>query len=321
MKLLVVNHPDDVTVFPDLQGKFHAFKSVHGVTSVSDENGRSVTNFFRASDNVAWETHLPSASKATDGPVRHQLTVTLPKPVGAQKAWLVTNIGTSAWGSNVIRKAAEYRGNAAQAWLTSITPGSQSYADLFKFIEDEEMYRLKVWVSEGEAWKQEAVIHGQGPLISEDRVYPIDVSGALGDSLVLRFNPPKGFWTFDYLGVSYEDPAEMGATRVDAHRALDQKEASILASLESIDQSYYVMPEVGDWGEVCFPVPVQREGMVRSVYLETTGYYELHLRKDLPNRMAQLFYVWTHPGEIVKTSLEEYRVWQAERQASLSDSR
>ncbi len=68
MKLLVVDHPADALVYPDLQGNFYAFKQVRGVSSAFDEKGMSLTNFLRASDNVVWQTHLSSASREVDAP-------------------------------------------------------------------------------------------------------------------------------------------------------------------------------------------------------------------------------------------------------------
>jgi hypothetical protein len=315
MKLLVVDHPPNLSVYPDIEGTFHGFRSSFGATTAADENGLSLMKFLHASDNIAWQTHLPSASKATDGALRHALTVTLPKQPGAKKAWLITNIGTSTWGSNMIRKTVEYRGNTADAWLKSLTPGSESFMQMAQYLENEEMYQLKTWVKEGKSWNQEAVILGQGPLISEDRVYPIDVSNVVGDSLVLRFNPPKGFWTFDYIAVSYEETLTIPAVTVGATRAQDQLENSILDSLRNADGRHFVMPEVGDWASVNFTVPPQVEGTVRGVYLETSGYYELHLPKDKPDQLARLYSMSLYPGQIVKILMEEFRNWQAELQA------
>jgi hypothetical protein len=320
MKLLVVDHPENTQVYPDLQGHFYGFTKVQGATSATDEKGMSLMKFLAASDEITWQTHLPSASRAVDDPVRHTLSVTFPKPVGAKKAWLVTNIGTSSWGSNMIRKTVEYRGNTAETWLKSVTPGSQSYVEMYQFIEREEMYHLKTWVKEKDSWKEEAVILGQGPLIFEDRVYPLDVSNAVGDSLVLRFYPPKGFWTFNYVGVSYEEPSLMYTTSVHARVAHDQGGVSIAGSLRELDTSYYAMPEVGDWAKVSFEVPLEPEGTVRSVYLETSGYYELHLAKDRPDQLARLYNIWMHPGQIVKTTMEEFRAWQSEQRAAASQA-
>ena len=320
MRLLVIDHPADAHVYPDLQGNFYSFTQVRGAASACDEQGMSLMNFLRASDKVAWQTHLPSASKAVTEPVRHELRITLPKPVDAKRAWLITNIGTSSWGSNMIRKTVEYRGATAGAWLKSLTPGSQSYVEMQQFLEREEMYNLKTWVKEGESWKQEGVIVGQGPFVSEDRVYPIDVSNVVGDSLVLRFNPPKGFWTFDYLGVSYENPTVMHASAVEASRAEDHRETSILGPLASIDDKYYSMPEVGDWANISFDVPAQPPATVRSVYLETRGYYELHLPHGIPDQLARLYEIGMNPGQIVKATMEEYRSWEAGQQAVLSRS-
>ncbi len=201
-----------------------------------------------------------------------------------------------------------------------MTPGSQSYVEMYQSLEREELYQLNTWVREGQSWKKETVINGQGPLISEERVYLLDVSNAPGDSLVLRFNPPRGFWTFDYIGVSYEEPTEWKATRVDARRAEDKQRTSILGSLDSIDLECCVMPEVGDWAAVSFSVPALSDGTARSVYLETTGYYELHLPKRKPDQLARLYDIWMNPGRIVKTAMEEFRTWQSELQATVGGS-
>ena len=313
MRMLLVDHAPQTSIYPDLQGNFYAFTNVLDATSATDENGMSLMKFIHASDNVAWQTHLPSASKEIDGPTRHGLTITLPKPVDAQKAWLITNIGTSSWGSNMIRKTVEYRGNSAPAWLASLTPGSEASVELDRFLQREETYQLKTWVKEGVTWSQATTIVGQGPLISEDRVYPIDVSNVVGDSLVVRFNPPKGFWTLDYLGISYDEPTVVNPVRIGARWAEDQSGAALLPALNSADTMYYTMPEVGDIARVNFAVPPLQEGTVRSVYLETSGYYELHLQKEMKDQLGRLYSIGINPGQIVKTALEEYQVWRAEQ--------
>jgi hypothetical protein len=315
MTMLLVDHPASSLVYPDLQGTFYEFQHISIATSSRNENGRNLMNFLRASDRVMWQTHLPLVSRDTNVTPRHEITVTLPKPANATKAWLVTNIGTSSWGSNMIRKTIEYRGNTAQAWLASLTPGSQSLAQMNQFIEREEMYHLKTWMKEGSVWQQATTILGQGPLISEDRVYPIDVSNVSGDSLVLRFDPPKGFWTFDYIGVSYEEPTTITPVRVSATWAQDQQGTSILERLTRTDSVHYTMPEVGDYANLRFNAPEAKSGMTRSVYLETSGYYELHLKQDLPEQLARLYNVFMTPGQIVKTLMEEYRAFHAQQLA------
>ncbi len=313
MKLLIVDHAPEMIVYPDLKGTFYAFKNVQVATSATDEKGMSLMKFLIASDQIAWQTHLPVACRDTTGPTRHEITVTLPKPRNARRAWLVTNIGTSLWGSNMIRKTVEYRGNSAQGWLASLTPGSPGLAEMNGFLEREEMYHLKTWMKTGSTWTQATTIIGQGPLISEDRVYPIDVSKAAGDSLVLRFNPPKGFWTFDYLAVSYDDPLVAMPLQVNASQAGDQNGNSIADKLCSQDSLYYAMPDVGNFARVNFNAPENREGMTRSIVLETSGYYQLHLAKDVPDQLARLYSIALQPGQIVRTAMEEFRAWIAQQ--------
>jgi hypothetical protein len=318
MRLLAVDAPSGIRVYPDLGGRFYGLAGVLNASSAVDEQGNDLMNFLRASDNVAWQTHLPSTSRGELGQVRHVISVTLPKPPGAKKAYLVTNIGTSAWGSNMIRKTVEYRGAAAEGWLASVVPGSQSFAEMNWFIDREEMYRLKAWMRDGDSWKQAGVVQGQGPLISEDRVYRIDVSGIAGDSLVMRFDPPKGFWTFDYVGVSYDEPVVIAPLALDASRAENQRGASICDTLRKNDGSYYVMPAAGDWGTLRFSVPPLASALQRTIFVETGGFYSLHLPREPKDQMARLMTIVMTPGQVVRTLMEEFRSWEESQRVAQS---
>lgn len=313
MKLLVADHSGDQTVLPDASGNFIAVKEIRNATSAMDENGADLMKFFEASDRAAWQTHMPTASTFTQFPLRHQLTITLPKPKGAQQAQIVHNIGTAVWGSIMITKMLEYHGNKVDEWLASLQPGSESYKELYRFLEREETYYLKLMVKKGDTWIHHGTIRGQGPLAVENRVTTIDVSDLPGDSLLIQLNPPMGFWTIDYLGISYDvaeivHPAEISA------RSVETNDAKPIADLiNTVDGQYYSMPNVGDWARLSFAVPtIASDGMKRTVFLKTTGYYEQHLQKDRPEQTALLKQIIETPGFITKVAMEEFVKWRAE---------
>jgi len=316
MKLLVVDHSGDQTVLPDVAGNLYAVKNIRNATSATDENGADLMKFFEASDRAAWQTHMPTASSLTHFPLRHHLTITLPKPKGAREAHIVHNVGTAAWGSIMITKMLEYHGNNVDDWLTSLQPGSESYKQLYSFLEREETYYLKLMVKKGDTWVHRGTIRGQGPLVPEDRVTTIDVSDLPGDSLVVQLNPPMGFWAIDYIGVSYEAAEKVHPTEISPRWSENNDGVSITDLINSIDDQYYSMPNVGDWTKLSFTAtPIAGNGMIRTIFLKTTGYYEQHLNKEQPEQIALLKQIMESPGFIIKIAMEEFVKWRAEQLA------
>ena len=70
------------------------------------------------------------------------------------------------------------------------------------------------------------------------------------------------------------------------------------------------MPRNGDWAELTFaaPPPVA-DGWVRSVFLETDGYYEIQIDKRQPEETALVRRLLTEPGAIVSYSIGRYLEW------------
>lgn len=160
---------------------------------------------------------------------------------------------------------------------------------------------------------QVSVVQGklQGPFIIEDLVVPLDLTGVSGDSLQIRINPPIGFWAIDYLGIEYSAaPAPPTVTEVPIAWAEDQYGKNVAPALSAIDKTYQVLPVVGDWAKVQFTVPPEVPGMQRSVFLKTTGYYEIHLPKDQPEQTSLVHEIMTIPGWSVEFSLEKYLAWR-----------
>ncbi len=311
LKLVVADHPDNETVFPDAAGNLLAVKNIRNATSASDEHGADLVKFFNASDRVAWQTHMPTASTLKDVPRRHHLTITFPKPRGAREAQIVHHIGTATWGSSMITKMLEYRGDKVDDWLASLQPGSDSYKELYRFLEREESYYLKLMVKKGDTWVHRGTIRGQGPLATEDRVTTIDVSDVTGDSLVIQLNPPMGFWTIDHVGVSYEVAEKVHPVEISARSVETSESESIGGLISAVDGQYYSMPNVGDWAKISFTAPPPAgEGTMRTVFLKTTGYYEQHLKKDQAEQTALLKQIIESPGFITKVAMEEFVKWQ-----------
>ena len=322
LKLLVADHSSEQTVLPDATGNVLAVRNIQNATRAADEKGADLMKFLSDNDGIAWQTHMPTACTITDSSLRHEITLTFPKPKDAREAQIVHRIGTAMWGATMITKLLEYHGNTVDDWLATIRPGTESYKQLYKFLEREESYYLKLLVKKGETWVHSGTIRGQGPYATEDRVTTIDVSGLSGDSLVIRMKPPMGFWTIDYVGVSYSKTEKAQTTELTATWGEDDDGESILNHITFADGRYYTMPEIGDWAKLSFAVPpVEETGTVRTVFLKTTGYYEQHIDKSQPEKAALLREIMESPGFIAKVSMEEFVKWRDSQLAQNRDAR
>jgi hypothetical protein len=310
VKLLVVDHSPDVQVVPDYLGNFYMSSGPVGPLKASDEKGMDITNLVSARDGAAWQSNLPVKGPFADDSRRHQLTFVFVKPAEAQSARLVVNAGTALWGSEMIRKMLELRGSGVDAWYQGISQHGLLYWQLYSFMEREELYTLKVYLNEARGWTQHGFLVGGGPFITEDRAYPIDISGVQGETLLVQLNPPVGFWSINYIGLDcsqYENPR---ITELSPVSARDQNGNDILPLISQTDGQYHSLPEIGNSEKYTFDAPAQSPGTQRSIFLKASGYYQLHLTRDRPEQTELIARMVDTPGLIVDYAKSEYLEWR-----------
>jgi len=309
MSLYITDHPNDFEVITDLDGNFHTIKNPKKPIIAEDENGLDLSKFISKQDNIFWQTKLPVENYQSRNNLRHNLTFVFPKPSNEKSAKLIINAGTSLWGSNMIREMLMLYGDNVDTWYEKIDDSEIEKKQMMQFIEREELYLLKLLVKEEDNWADQGLISGGGPFISETRVYDIDLHSVKGDSLVIQLNPPYGFWTLDYIAMEYENHPGPLVKEVPLSKAIDHDENDIIQILLSTDDNYHIMPEVGDYFLAEFDAPLKSDDTDRTVFLKSTGYYEIHLPKDQPIQTQTLYEIGFVPGKIVEYSFECYEEW------------
>ena len=312
MSLYVVDHPKGTQVITDLKGNFHTINHLQKPISAKDENGMDLTAFVEENDYNFWQTKLPITDFKSNGSLKHQLTFVFPKPADKKKAKLIINAGTALWGSQMIREMLSMYGDQVDDWYDKVDNmnGTEVEKDqMMQFVVREELYYLNIFINENNSWNSQGLIFGGGPLIAETKTYPLNLENVVGDSLVIRFNPPYGFWTLDYISVEYEDNYELSTKELKISKAVDNNDRDIIKSIYTIDDEYYSMPEVGDYYLVEFDALPESGGMDRSYFLKTTGYYELHLNKDKPMQKELLYEIVNERGKVVEYAMKLYNQW------------
>lgn len=310
LNLLAVEHDADKEVIPDLNGNFYQIKNPILPLSAMDEKGQDLLKVVSKDDNLYWQTKLPVDSSRISTTYRHQLMFKFPRPENKISAKLIVNIGTTLWGSRMIREMLQLYGNYVDEYYKKIDEQKYDYQQMMNFIESEELYRLKYYTNDGVDWKLQGFINGGGPLISETRVYDLDLTNMEGDTLSIKLNPPYGFWTIDYIAVQYDEYKTPNLKTIPITTAVNQDGLDLKDQLKVKDNNYVIMPTVGDYFEATFSSLSEESKKNTSYYLKSNGYYEIHVDKTKPFQLNTLTRFVTDPGFIVRYSNEIYSNWE-----------
>jgi hypothetical protein len=304
MELVVVDHRLGTRFEMDEWGKLHSISRALPPTSARDQDGRDLVPWLRASDELIWE---PAPPMDATGAVRQEIVLTFPKPRDAKRAQLVARAGTGLWGSHMIREMLQLRGSAVTEWYATLDKGGEPLDAIRAWNVREELYVLKLDVDESGTWRPRGLLPGGGPFIAETRVVPLDLSNAPGDSLRLRIRPPSGFWALNSFAVTYDDNEQpLAITTVQASSAQTSDGRDMLGELRAADDRYYAMPKTGDNATISFVAPPAREGVERSVFLHTRGYYRLHLPEKGPADAVTLQRITDQPDAAARMAATSF---------------
>jgi len=307
LELWVVDHAPGTRVVADELGRLHGFGNLQRLQSARDRGGRDITAWLEATDRRIWE---PEAKPAADGSVREEVLLTFAKPEGAATANLVVNAATGLWGSFMIKRMTQLRGRTAPFWLASLESGPEQIELMKAWYTREELYRLKVDVEEPSGWATRGTIQGGGPLISEDRVVPLDISRVPGETLRIRLRPPVGFWALNSFAVSYESGSSPAPRVVKLRAARTSTGSDVLGALVANDAGYYSMPDTNETAELRFPAPPRKPGMARTVFLHSRGWYELHLGAQGEPDTKALDEIASVPDAAARRAAREFANWR-----------
>jgi hypothetical protein len=80
----------------------------------------------------------------------------------------------------------------------------------------EALFALKIEVEESTGWQVRGMMPISGPFVSDERVVPLDLSHAAGDTVRVRMRPPAGFWAFNSFAMDYSADLPARVTKAGA---------------------------------------------------------------------------------------------------------
>lgn len=308
MKLLLVNHEEGFSITPNMENKFFKYKEIVPPVSVTDENGRDITGYFKAKDEYRWQTGmdemLDSGSKT-----KHSLHFKFKKHEGLKNALLFFNGGISRWGSAMVKNTISLHGNKIDDWYNELNKKGNELKNLHNYIVNEEIYYLKVNLLEENGYSVKAIIPGGGPKIDEDKVFNIPLENTSGDFIEFTLNPPIGYWKFEQVGMiyEYESVPEKDIKEINASSAFDRNGKDIRDEIIAADKKYHEMPDIGNAFDLYFNSPENFNRKTCEIFLKTNGWYKINTDKNKPEQTALFYELINTPGKIIEYSIQLYK--------------
>jgi len=320
LKLLVVDHPRDVSVVADERGVAHSLRSPAAPSKAADARGRDILSYVNEDDWVYWQTQARDLDPQLASGAKERLVFEFPKPAGAKRARLVFDGGNTLWASRMVKEFLSLQGSNLELYYASLnTPGPSLFA-LQSWNMREELYRLNVRVSTPRGWVAKGSVAGGGPFVFRSKVYTLDIADVPGDVLKLELTPPVGFWMINHVAVDYGDDEALQVQELDATRAVDSRGTDVRPLLASTDGRYLAMPNTGDSADLVFAAPPPVSGLARTVILKTNGYYDIHMGKLGAPQSATLARIMGEPGFPVRFAMEAVAQWRADMAAAAAPS-
>ncbi|KPL19637.1 MAG: hypothetical protein AMJ92_02510 [candidate division Zixibacteria bacterium SM23_81] len=311
-KLLVVDHPQEVDVIQDADGNIYTVAALQKPLLAVDHRNEDLQQWLSEKDLLFWESDVLSKDPANPADLRDTLFLTFPKPANADKAKLVVHGCTTLWGSQMLRRMTEIRGDQLENWYAGLNNAAQKEM-LNAWNKREQIYKLQVYIWAANTWAHRGEIMGGGPFIAEERVVPLDLADIEGDTLKIRVSPPTGFWQLNSFAVDYSQDVPFEFHDISASSATGHDGVDLRSVLESTDANYYVMPEVGQRAYLTFPVPPPKLNSERTVFAKVSGYYDMHLNASGKPKSEIVHRILSEPGYVTKFALQEYFKWRSDQ--------
>jgi len=311
LKLWVVDHSPDNEILLDANGKAYAVAQRIKPTRSSDNHGKDQMLWLSQNDKLFWESDINTRNPKNPVDLRDSVWLTFHKPEHARNAKLVVSGSTTLWGSQMLKRMTQLRGETIPRWYEEMkSPQAQQMLAFWNVRE--ELYHLQVRVKVGNAWVTRNEILGGGPFVTEERVVPLDLQGVEGETVEILLTPPAGFWQLNSFAMDYSTSAPVEVQEVNATNITGDENENLLDVLAATDGRYYAAPRNGQTAYVVFPVPAAKPNTQRTIFAKASGYYEMHMDIAGTPKTEILNRIMLEPGYSTSFAIEEYLKWKSE---------
>jgi hypothetical protein len=276
---------------------------------VARVEGRDVTAELARADGRFWERDVVTAANSSDRPTEDSIVVDLPIPaaggIGTPQAMaLDLKIGNTPLVDLVFGRFFAAMGQDLKKFVS--TGNDAASATRIRNWLTREGVNLTAEVDDGTGFRVVAVIPPTGPAALRRIAIPVQV--AAGEKrLRVRLSGGVGFWRFDGVGLAAIQSAGPRIAMVAPSSALSSREGVALAEVAKSDGVYNALETLDESLDLTFAPPPPAEGRHRSIFLSTTGYYNVHPPVESRRQIGLLRRVSDRPGALSQLGLDLVR--------------
>ncbi len=266
-KLMVIEHPKNLEVMIDGEGKIHTIgKPIPPIYSNSNTGENVLEEIVEAGDKALYRFDHGQEAVSTGN-----VTMKFLRPANKDMAKLVVNAKISFWLDFAYSEFTSLLGDSYQSWVKM--QNSRTGEELRKWQFEQEV-PLKVFVKKANEWKYVGSFEPVGPF-GEPRpmIMPLDISDIPNDEIEIRLQTGFNFWEVDYAVLDYSPDIALGEEIKVPTSAIDESDTDVLELITLDDNLYVEQSNLGDHVTLSYELN-HFTGSQTSLFLDLKGYYE-----------------------------------------------
>jgi hypothetical protein len=307
-ELWVVNHPGNMKVLPDRDGRIHSITIPETPVQALSLSGSGILPTLNKADKSCFlfdeEPSLTGDSSAFNSAL---LTFSIPEK--AESGKLLIKAGNSMWGDYTYGEFTRLFGNTYGEWIKK---QGKEPAEKNIHWKEKQRFALMVYLETKTGWQFVDFFDLIGPLGARDMIMPVDLSKALitnsseyGRTVRIKLESGFKFWELDYAAMDFSKDTLFTVNYIQPSYAITESGSDITQALCKDDHSYYIQKNTGEQGQVVFQDSPDVRGMKKSIFLHTRGYYE-HVRNYTNPPDIKQLRTFLVPGRFSKFSFDNH---------------
>jgi hypothetical protein len=275
LRLHVIDHEPESEVVPTAFGQFAVITEPIDPLSATDFDGRNVREHVRSRDGHRWISNPFGRNLDDPKQLRDGLVLEFDRPPDAQEATLAVTVKNLEWTDQIAGDVFQLQGEELDSWYRQLNTEPERTEAFQRAVVREALLWMDIW--DGNDWRPSGPIIAMSPRIVSDRAVEIMLPEDLEGPLRIRLSAMAGMWAIDRISVDYTPGTALQVSTIDPAEATDYRGHDVLESLSATDRNYHVTSKIGEYADVVFDAPDALATGERTVVLEATGYYEIHI--------------------------------------------
>ncbi|HLO60141.1 MAG TPA: hypothetical protein VK179_15435 [Bacteroidales bacterium] len=266
-ELVAIDHPADVSVLVDKNGRLQTFHAPVKPLSCINAGGINILPLINSRDSLFY-TGDP---KMISDKGIEEVILTFNRPASADSAKLIVRAKNDFWLETVIARFHDMFGDAYTEF--SKKQEKASGEELRKWMSDQHI-PLTVYVEKEGQWVLIDYFNIAGPMAFKDDILAFNLDGIKSDTLTIKLDYGFLFWDIDYAGIDFTHNSQVTISECPLMTATDENGIDRKQALSVADTNYYDQEIIGNEVNLTFEKPA-KANQARTLLLHSKGYYKI----------------------------------------------